>query len=256
MKSHHDGSGSMNAPRVVPLFVLPMGLFPLTQEPLRVFEPRYKQMLDDCVLGDTAFGYVSTLMPPDEVGGWAMPSEYGVLSTADDLTEQGTNLLFTASGEIRFRITKVIPAALPARDFGEIFPTVDELVEGYVEDDPGGKLYLRAEIEELPALSGVVSSDRWNMLVRQWSEHIVGIDALVRASGMGLEEVLPVMEGEFLPYTESGLWSACQSILDDHDDRQVALSSESADTVMDVIERALEAKKAQMDVIRFMMESE
>ena len=150
----------------------------------------------------------------------------------------------------------IIPAALPARDFGEIFPTVDELVEGYVEDDPGGKLYLRAEIEELPALSGVVSSDRWNVLVRQWSEHIVGIDALVRASGMGLEEVLPVMEGEFLPYTESGLWSACQSILDDHDDRQAALSSESADAVMDVIERALEAKRAQMDVIRFMMESE
>jgi len=73
---------------------------------------------------------------------------------------------------------------------------------------------------------------------------------------MGLEEVLPIMEGEFLPYTESGLWSACQSILDDHHDRQRALSSSSAREVADVIEEALESKMAQMDVIRFMMESE
>ena len=135
----------MPATRVVPLFVLPMGLFPLTQEPLRVFEPRYKQMLDDCVLGDSPFGYVAAASPSEELGGWSMPSEYGLLSTADDLTEQGTNLLFTASGETRFRIVKVLPAALPARDFGEIFPTVDDLVEEYAGEEPDGKLYLRAE---------------------------------------------------------------------------------------------------------------
>ena len=110
----------MPATRVVPLFVLPMGLFPLTQEPLRVFEPRYKQMLDDCVLGDSPFGYLAAASPPGELDGWSMPSEYGLLSTADDLTEQGTNLLFTASGETRFRITGVIPAALPARDLSLI----------------------------------------------------------------------------------------------------------------------------------------
>ena len=56
--------------RTVPLFVLPMGIFPLTQEPLRVFEPRYKQMLDDCVLEESPFGYVATVNPPEglEVG--------------------------------------------------------------------------------------------------------------------------------------------------------------------------------------------
>ena len=99
-------------------------------------------------------------------------------------------------------------------------------------------------------------SDRWNKLVRRWSEHIVAIDSLVRASGMGLEDVLPIMEGEFLPYTESGLWSACQSILDGYDDRQQALSSEEASQVISVLENALEEKRAQMDAIRFMMESE
>ena len=59
----------MTASKIVPLFVLPMGIFPLTQEPLRVFEPRYKQMLDDCVLEDAPFGYVATVNPPEGVGG-------------------------------------------------------------------------------------------------------------------------------------------------------------------------------------------
>ena len=246
----------MTTSKIVPLFVLPMGIFPLTQEPLRVFEPRYKQMLDDCVLEDAPFGYVATVDPPEGVGGWAMPAEYGVLCTADGLQEQGSNLLFTASGETRFRVLEVLPASLPARDFGEIFPSVDELMEEYIEDSPDGKLYLRAEIESLPPLREIVHNDRWNRLVRRWSEHIVEIDSLVRASGMGLEDVLPIMEGEFLPYTESGLWSACQSILDGYDDRQRALSSDEAGQVMDVLEGALGDKKAQMDAIRFMMESE
>ena len=172
------------------------------------------------------------------------------------MSEQGTNLLFTASGETRFKISRVLPAALPARDFGEIFPTVDELVEEYVDEDPDGKLYLRAEVEELPPLEGKVEHRRWEILVRAWSEHIVAVDSLVMASGMGLEDVLPIMEGEFMPYTESGLWSACQSILSDHHDRQRALASASANEVADVIEEALEASIAQMNVLRFMMESE
>ena len=246
----------MTSVRTVPLFVLPMGLFPLTQEPLRVFEPRYKQMLDDCVLGGEPFGYVASADPPKALGGWALPGQYGLLADAEDLSEQGTNLLFTASGETRFKISRVLPAALPARDFGEIFPTVEELVEEYVDENPDGKLYLRAEVEELPPLEGKVEDRRWEILVRAWSEHIVAVDSLVMASGMGLEEVLPIMEGEFMPYTESGLWSACQSILSDHHDRQRALASASANEVVDVIEEALEASMAQMNVLRFMMESE
>ena len=42
----------------------------------------------------------------------------------------------------------------------------------------------------------------------------------------------------------------------DHGDRQAALSSESADEVAAVIEGALEAKRAQIDALRFMMGEE
>ena len=125
----------------VPLFVLPMGIFPMCQEPLRVFEPRYKQMLDDCVLNNSEFGYIAADIEGSSDNGWTLPAEYGVLTSAENLQEQGTNLIFTAYGEKRFRVVNIIPAALSAEDFGDVFPSVDELVEQYIEEDTEGKLY-------------------------------------------------------------------------------------------------------------------
>ena len=60
----------------VPLFVLPMGIFPMCQEPLRVFEPRYKQMLDDCVLNNSQFGYIAANIDGEGENGWTLPAEY------------------------------------------------------------------------------------------------------------------------------------------------------------------------------------
>ena len=134
----------------VPLFVLPMGIFPMCQEPLRVFEPRYKQMLDDCVLNNSEFGYIAGNIDGGSENGWSLPAEYGVLTSAENLQEQGTNLMFTAYGEKRFRVMKILPAALSAEDFGDVFPSVDELVERYIEENAEGKLYIRAEVEILP----------------------------------------------------------------------------------------------------------
>ena len=65
----------------VPLFVLPMGIFPMCQEPLRVFEPRYKQMLDDCVLNNSQFGYIAADINGEDENGWTLPAEYGVLTS-------------------------------------------------------------------------------------------------------------------------------------------------------------------------------
>ena len=54
-----------------------------------MFEPRYKQMLDDCVLGGEPFGYVASADPPKALGGWALPGQYGLLADAEDVSEQG-----------------------------------------------------------------------------------------------------------------------------------------------------------------------
>lgn len=42
----------------LPLFPLPLVLFPGTAIPLHIFEPRYRQLLSDCMEGDKRFGIV------------------------------------------------------------------------------------------------------------------------------------------------------------------------------------------------------
>ena len=43
---------------LLPLFPLPLVLFPGAPLPLHIFEPRYRQMLSDCLAGDSRFGIV------------------------------------------------------------------------------------------------------------------------------------------------------------------------------------------------------
>ena len=43
---------------LLPLFPLPLVLFPGAPLPLHIFEPRYRQMLADCLDGDSRFGIV------------------------------------------------------------------------------------------------------------------------------------------------------------------------------------------------------
>lgn len=42
--------------RELPIFPLPLVLFPGTTQPLHIFEPRYRSLLADCLAGDRRFG--------------------------------------------------------------------------------------------------------------------------------------------------------------------------------------------------------
>ena len=240
----------------VPLFVLPMGIFPMCQEPLRVFEPRYKQMLDDCVLNNSEFGYIAADEDGEEVNGWTLSSEYGVLTFAENLQEQGANLMFTAYGEKRFRVKKIVPAALPAEDFGDVFPSVDELVEQYIEEDAEGKLYIRAEVEILPPLDGVIDDDDWIDVLEMWAWQIVEMSSMFRNEELSNSEVFSVLKSEFSPYSEYSLWFACHSLLDSTEDRQAALASTSANDIMDLLKMSVVEKNTQLKAVRSVMEND
>src|SRR4029079_13532551 len=54
-------------PTMLPLFPLTTVLFPGAPMPLHIFEPRYRQMLADCLEGDRRFGLVPG--EPAEAGG-------------------------------------------------------------------------------------------------------------------------------------------------------------------------------------------
>ena len=61
---------------VLPLFVLPMVLMPGEVQELRVFEPRYRQMLDDCLLDEKNFGLVMN-DPFEPTNSWDGPRQHG-----------------------------------------------------------------------------------------------------------------------------------------------------------------------------------
>ena len=132
----------------LPLFVLGPDFFPGFTGTLRVFEPRYKQMMDDCIMDSRPFGYISADPSKGELNGWSQPSDHGVLCYVRDYEESGSNLIIEVEATTAFAVKEVIQPVLPCLVDGERFPGVEELMEE-AGNPEGGKLYLRADVEVL-----------------------------------------------------------------------------------------------------------
>ncbi len=130
----------------LPLFVLGPDFFPGFTGTLRVFEPRYKQMMDDCIMDSRPFGYISADPSKGELNGWSQPSDHGVLCYVRDYEESGSNLIIDIEATTAFAVKDVIQPVLSSLVDGERFPGVEELMEE-AGNPEGGKLYLRADVE-------------------------------------------------------------------------------------------------------------
>ncbi|HET7564549.1 MAG TPA: LON peptidase substrate-binding domain-containing protein [Gemmatimonadaceae bacterium] len=100
------------AARILPLFPLPVVLFPGVQIPLHIFEPRYRLMLADCLAGDRRFGLVycppglaERALPPGQVGCVAEIDE------AEELPDGRSNIMVT--GSERFSLVSFVDSAHP-----------------------------------------------------------------------------------------------------------------------------------------------
>ena len=114
----------------LPLFPLKTVLFPGMTLPLHVFEPRYLQMVDDCLegrfsSGDALVGIV-LIKEGQEVGGAAVPYEVGTMAriVAVERKEQGV-LDITTVGEERFLVHSVSHARAYLVGDVEPFPLAD-----------------------------------------------------------------------------------------------------------------------------------
>ena len=138
----------------LPLFVLPMVLVPGEIQSLRIFEPRYRQMLDDCILDDKPFGMIMT-DPLVYHNGWNGPRAFGCEAEIISHETRGSNHFIEFVGRRRFRIDRVIEPALPPfedesmadliPDIG-ILPDLETILERIPEDAEHSKLYLSAEV--------------------------------------------------------------------------------------------------------------
>jgi Lon protease-like protein len=88
----------------LPLFPLHTVLFPGMTLPLRVFEPRYVQMVSDCLEGSPLFGVV-LIKEGKEVGGPVVPYTVGTTARIIGVERKGQgNLHITTVGERRFQL--------------------------------------------------------------------------------------------------------------------------------------------------------
>lgn len=88
----------------IPIFPLNTVLFPGAPLPLRIFEPRYRLMLERCLESDRRFG-VALIKSGQEVGGESEPHEVGTVARIERVRpeDKGAIPVFTR-GEERFRI--------------------------------------------------------------------------------------------------------------------------------------------------------
>jgi Lon protease-like protein len=100
----------------LPLFPLPMVLFPGAPLPLHIFEPRYRQMVARCVEGDGRFGLI--YHDPDREGPFQV-EEGQVGCVAEILDYQplpdGRSLIFTRGRE-RFQVQDGIESETPFQE--------------------------------------------------------------------------------------------------------------------------------------------
>ena len=96
----------------LPVFPLPLVLFPGAPLPLHIFEPRYRAMLADCMSGDRRFGI---LFRPDGVSDTdLLPGDVGCVAhveTVKPLPDGRSNILVT--GQERFALAGWIESGHP-----------------------------------------------------------------------------------------------------------------------------------------------
>lgn len=90
----------------LPLFPLSSVLFPGAPLQLRIFEPRYVDMVRECTRDSGPFG-VCLILEGVEAGGAATPAAVGTLARITDFYTTDAGLLgISAEGSSRFRVTR------------------------------------------------------------------------------------------------------------------------------------------------------
>jgi|TARA_B000000475_G_scaffold237136_1_gene205507 hypothetical protein len=236
---------------IIPLFTLDSLLLPGDEMIMRVFEPRYKQMLDDISLDNLPYGHVMSNPAMPDINGWLVPYDVGTLVQVNNLEEQGTNLLYGAKGGRRFRILSLIEPALTPEPFDAIFPSVDELMEQYIEQAPSGKLYVRAVIETIPELKGVIDSEKWEGLLLLWRAYIENI-AEINEMNVNEFDIDNEIKNMFPDANYDSIWKLASLIIDSIEDQIKALKASDINELSSIIESSIQKK---LNMIRLFRES-
>lgn len=209
----------------IPVFPLELTLLPGEPQVLRIYEPRYKQMLDDCLLDEAPFG-LCLIDPFHPITGWAGPHLVGTTARITEHEEVGSNHMIEVQGQRRFRILKLIEPSLPPMDPVQhrVFPDLESLLQ--LVDDEEGRLYIRAEVEFLSEPEGALKDELKCKLEEEWLSFL---DILGNHNGMS-SEILEEWKGAQLAtvndWDAAALWRIASVMVMDSNDKQSLLESE------------------------------
>lgn len=116
----------------IPLFPLDAVLFPGGALPLRIFEPRYLDMISDCMKSESGIGVI-LIKDGHEAGAAAKVHEFGTISYVSYWHKRTDGMLgITLTGEQRFRVlsTEVKPNQLTLAEV-ELLPNFEESKKEY-----------------------------------------------------------------------------------------------------------------------------
>ncbi len=167
----------MTGTKIIPIFPLDLVLFPRQALPLRIFEPRYKQLVDDCMIGDGQFG-VCLIDENNSVNGWNSPKLVGTIakiSKCEDVEMDGLQLHIETIGRNSFKIKRIIPPSIaqPVNYDPLSVEGHQEISEIHEKIGTEEKMYIQAEVEMIPEIDENISLERWEKLVELWKKKII-----------------------------------------------------------------------------------
>ena len=188
--------------KIIPIFPLDLVLFPNQDLPLRIFEPRYKQMIDDCMLAKKEFG-VCLVDSGKSISGWQVSHNIGTIAKIIDCQDTDStsgNLLINTKGHRKFRILRFIPPILPKPEDYDPYSSngkenIDDLHE---KAGKSGKMYLQAEVELIDDIDQLITIEHWHNLVESWKKKI----ALLAAPQIISSEQLDLMLEQYYLKTD------------------------------------------------------
>ena len=179
-----------NLPNTISVFPLSnFIIFPNTSVPLNIFEPRYIEMIDDCMKSDRIIGMVQPKKIKKEI-----PDLYSVgcagRITSFNETDDGRYLI-VINGISRFKIINEINNGKPYRECEINFQQyVDDLKDGYNKINFSDLEMIFKNLKSLFERKGYVIN--WKELEKQTLDQT--INTLAMASPFSLEEKQVLLE--------------------------------------------------------------
>ena len=165
--------------KTIPIFPLDLVLFPNQELPLKIFEPRYKQMIDDCILSNKEFG-VCLSSSEMTVSNWEAPYGVGTIAKIIDCKDVDTtsgHLHINTKGHNRFRITRInflrneLKNAESSKN--DPIPFMQKIDELHQDVGTHEKMYIQAVVELINDIEESISLREWNYLIELWKKKIL-----------------------------------------------------------------------------------